>query len=628
MSTPVVVAPRPRADAPERSIAIRRAPPWLPAALGGVLGIVLLSVSFALARANGDLTVARLLFWAAIAAIAGPALVRMLAPSATRSERILLVALVALLLYWVKVLHDPVRLFFSDEFFHLANAQRLQETGQLYGDNLLLPVSADFPGMVLVTTALSELSGLALFPSALVIIGLAKLMAAVALFLVFERLAGSARIAGVGALFYSAHSNYVFWSSQFSYESLSLPLLLVVVLCLVARSGASRARRASWSAIGSLIAVTVALTHHLTGYAIVVILWAHVALTMWRRRPDVRPPIAMAVVATVASFAWTTIVATGIGDYLGSIFGRLIDVFSQATSGGGTRVPFQGGAVGADGGGTPIDDRLLATGSLLLVTLAVCAGVLVARRRTWRDPLVLLLAIAALAAVAAYPLRIYSGSWEIANRTSDFLFIGVALMAALAALAVVDRWRWRWRVPAIAAAGVIAIAGGMVIGWPDTARLPRPFTAERAGTRIEAPGPRMVEWARAHLPRDSAFVANATDGRLLSVAGFNRVFASPTPGTTPLLTFDVLPQWLWDFLREHGIDYVVVNRRLTSWDNLIGYFYPRPVEADDPPISNWRKVRRKYQRLPVSGRIYDSGDIVVYDIRRSIAWPHPPPEDV
>ena len=65
----------------------------------------------------------------AIAVIGGPALVRMLAPSTGRSERILIVALTAVLLYWIKVLHDPVGLFLPDEFFHLANTQRLVETG-------------------------------------------------------------------------------------------------------------------------------------------------------------------------------------------------------------------------------------------------------------------------------------------------------------------------------------------------------------------------------------------------------------------------------------------------------------------------------------------------------------------
>jgi hypothetical protein len=604
--------------------------PWLPVvALWGASGIALLSVSFALARANVDLDTARVLFLGAVAAIGGPALVRMLAPSTGRSERVLLVALTALLFYFVKVLHEPVRLLYSDEFFHLANAQRLEETGELYGANLLLPVSADYPGLPLFTTALSELSGLGLFPCALLVIGLAKVVLSVTLFLIFERLSGSARIAGVGALLYCAHPNYLFWSSQFAYESLSLPLFAVVLLCVVARAGATRVQSMSWSALGCLVAVAVAITHHLTAYAMVLLLWVHVALTLPARRTIARPPIAMAVVATVASFQWATIVAGGTEHYLSDIFSRGVRAVSQAVSDTDTtRAPFQGAGPGTAGvggvGGPPIDDQLLAAGSVLLVAVGVFAGVLAARRRTWSDPLALVLAVAALGAVAAYPLRSFPGAWEIANRTSDFLFIGVALMAALAAVAFVDRGRARVRVPAIAAAGVIAIAGGGVIGWPEAVRLPRPFTAEASGGRIEAPGPQMAQWARAHLPRDSTFIANDTNGRLLSVAGFERVWAGPTLGVTELLSFDVFPQWQWDLLRERRIDFVVVDRRVASADSTLGYFYPRPNEADDPPISNWLNVRRKYERLAGSGRIFDGGDIVVYDIRRPRERQEPP----
>ena len=119
-------------------------------------------------------------------------------------------------------------------------------------------------------------------------------------------------------------------------------------------------------------------------------------------------------------------------------------------------------------------------------------------------------------------------------------------------------------------------------------------------------------------------MANDSNGRLLSVAGFDRVFAGPTPAVPELLTFDVLPQWQWDFLRAQGIDYVVVDRRVASTDALTGYFYPRASEADDPPISNWQNVRQKYEGLPNSGRIFDSGDIVVYDIRRPLERGEPP----
>ncbi len=586
--------------------------PWFViVGLWSVSGVVLLTLSFALARDNVELSLARILLWGALAAILGPALMRMLASSAGRSERVLLVGLAALLLYWIKVLHEPVALLFADELHHLFNTHRLVESGRLYAENLLLPVSADYPGLAVVTAALSELSGMGLFTSALVVVGVAKVMLCVALFLLFERLCGSDRIAAVGALLFCAHANFLFFNSQFSFESLSLALLAVALLCVVQRRGTAGAERLAWTVLGCVVVVAVAMTHHVTSYALIVLLWAQVGVTLWRRRADVTAPIAMAVTATVASLSWATVVAA--------------DTAGQLDDTEVTGAPFSDGErLFADG--QPLDDVALALASILLVALAVLAGVRLARRRPWRDPLGVILALAAVAAVATYPLRALPAAWETANRFSEFLFVGVALLAGVAAVWVVDGGR-RWRIPAVASAGVIAIAGGAVLGWPANARLPRPFTAEIGGARVKAQGPRMAQWARAGLGRGSVIIADPANGRLLSGEGFEHVLAG-TSGVLELLSSDVIPRSQWEVLRSRGVDVVVLDRRLASYDSTIGPFYPRPREADDPPSANWRAVRRKYARLPGSARIFDSGDIVIFDIGRPVRELQEPPPDV
>ena len=520
------------------SAAEREAPaagkPWFViVGLWSVSGVVLLTLSFALARDNVDLGLARVLLWGALAAIVGPALMRILSPSASRSERVLLVGLTALLLYWIKVLHEPAALLFADEFAHLANTEQLTRSGALYADSFLAPGSADYPGLALVTAALSELSGVGLFTSALVVVGLAKVTLCVALFAIFERLSGSDRIAAVAALLYGAHASFLFAGSQFSYESLSLALLAVALLCVVQRRGAGDGERIAWTVLGCIVAIALVMTHNLTAYVLIVLLWAHAAITAWRRPTEVTPPLAMAVTATVAAVAWAGVVA-------GDSATRFDDV-------GVAGAPFAaGGRLFADG--QPLDDVALALASVVLVVLAVVAGVLVARRRSWRDPLALLLALMAVAAVVAYPLRALPEAWEIASLPSASLFVGVALLAGVAAVWFVDGGRRR-RIAAVASAGVLAIAGGAVLGWPANARLPRPFTAEIGGATIQAQPQRLAQWARSSLARDSVIVADPVNGRLLGGAGFRRVLVR-TAGVAELLSFDVIPLWQWEILRE------------------------------------------------------------------------------
>ena len=47
-----------------------------------------------------------------------------------------------------------------------------------------------------------------------------------ALFVLFTRVSGSARLAGIAVMIYAGNSNFLFWGAQYSYESLSLPLLV------------------------------------------------------------------------------------------------------------------------------------------------------------------------------------------------------------------------------------------------------------------------------------------------------------------------------------------------------------------------------------------------------------------
>ncbi len=87
-----------------------------------------------------------------------------------------------------------------------------------------------------------------------------------------RRISGSAQVAGLGAALYACNFNFLFYGAQYSYESLALPLLVVVLMLLAEREAGRRGRRcASWAAPIGLAIAAVVVTHHLTSYALVVI---------------------------------------------------------------------------------------------------------------------------------------------------------------------------------------------------------------------------------------------------------------------------------------------------------------------------------------------------------------------
>ena len=83
-----------------------------------------------------------------------------------------------------------------------------------------------------------------------------------------------------------------------------------------------------------------------------------------------------------------------------------------------------------------------------------------------------------------------------------------------------------------------------------------------------------------------------------------------------ILHAEFLEDWMLDNLRGGGIRLVAVDRRKISGDNLAGYFFwPRSLNdalGGDLPVA----TVTKFDEAPEAQRLWDSGDIVLYDVSR------------
>jgi hypothetical protein len=73
-----------------------------------------------------------------------------------------------------------------------------------------------------------------------------------------------------------------------------------------------------------------------------------------------------------------------------------------------------------------------------------------------------------------------------------------------------------------------------------------------------------------------------------------------------------LPDWELALLRAHRLRYVVVDRRRRSFDNTAGYYFGFRPGAGIPDTV-LTDVSEKFERIRAR-RIYDSGNIIVYDM--------------
>jgi hypothetical protein len=198
--------------------------------LSSALAFLSITLAFAYSRQNGvDLSES---FFPAIGLIFALPAWRLLAPTPSRSERIYLLCLVGMACYLVKVLGSPLHFMYYDEFLHWRTADDILVTHHLFHGNALLPVSPFYPGLEILTNALSSVSGLDTFLAGVLVIGVARLVLILALFLLNERLLKSSRIASLAVLSYMANPHFLLFDAQYGYESLALPFVVLLLVLM------------------------------------------------------------------------------------------------------------------------------------------------------------------------------------------------------------------------------------------------------------------------------------------------------------------------------------------------------------------------------------------------------------
>jgi hypothetical protein len=104
--------------------------------------------------------------------------------------------------------------------------------------------------------------------------------------------------------------------------------------------------------------------------------------------------------------------------------------------------------------------------------------------------------------------------------------------------------------------------------------------------------------------------AEAADGRFFLVDGRQHVFVGNRPPIATILRTKPLYPWQINVLRRYGIRYVVTDAEPASKDISDGYYF-------FPGNNSYRGLAAAGEKFARSGAapIYDSGDVVVYDLK-------------
>jgi hypothetical protein len=600
---------RPGSQGPDATVS------WQPAILAMTgAGLLLIGLADQQARVDGPLSLP--LFWAGILSMVAPSTWRLVGTAATRNERISIVLTMGLALYLVKIMASPLTFSLPDELTHWRTLNDILASGHLFADNPLLRLSPVYPGLEAATAAAKVSSGLAVFPLAMILLAAARAVTMLSLFLLATIITGSARVAGVACVIYMGNVSFLPFDAQFAYESLGLPLAFVAMWAVLSWSRHA-GRSVLYGGLGLTAIAATAMTHHVTAFALTAFLvaWALLSLVRFGGNTPRWPVVVAAGWSVAVNLAWLASVGGPAVTYIRTIILGGVNELAEVLTGASTPKQL---FLARPGFAAPLPEIVVAYAAVGLLLLALPFMSLHAVRGRRPPAIVVVLVLAALLYPASLALRFTVAGSETSQRAPEFLFVALGILGAdwlVGSRPSPTRPGSRWIVAPVL---LVVFAGGIVSGDPPQGRLPGPYHVGAEQRSIEPQGVDTARWALTELGPNNRLIADRTNAKLLASIGGQDPVTSATEhlGTAYVVFARKLGPGELDVLVRGRIRYVVVDLRLARDLPIYKYYF----ESAEPDAARHTSpiplaALQKFDTLKGVTRIYDSGDIVIYDMR-------------
>jgi len=595
---------------------------WLPGlALINALGMLLAACSFV--NAQDSSIGLRTFLYPGLLLIYIPTVIRLISPATARTERIGLICIAGFCFYIIKVMSSPLYFSYSDEFLHWLTADNITTSGHLFSKNALMPVSSYYPGLEIVTNALGTLSGLDIFNSGLIVIGVARLLMILILFVLNEQILKSARLASIATILYMANPHYFLHDSQFAYESLALPLAILVLSGMVSSSVRKRVNKQEKMSrlsifTGWVVLVALTLTHHLTNFFLdgFLVLWA-IIYGFLHHIPIRQSSLARtALVGVLMSVAWIGFNGNPVVHYIATpILDSLNELRHILTNTNDARPLFT-----TYGGGQSalLWERLVMALSITLILLCLPFGWLCLWQRYRSNTLICTFGIISLFYPFSQVFRFTHFGPNLTDRAAAFLFIPITSILAIFITQFWPTRRLDWKQSSLLVCAMSVIfLGGFIIGaGPGLSELPGPYEfSDPRGIGLE--GIQAAIWTSSHLGTNNRIGTDALNQIL------EGTFGNQYPVTSVGDHIDVSPIFFslrlgpqeLSVLRKAQVHYLVVDQRLARTLTIMGIYF---VEVEPNAFHHTTPIDlealTKFNTIPSINRVFDSGNIVIYDV--------------
>ena len=319
---------------------------------------------------------------------------------------------------------------------HVQTAQSILATHHLFHRNTALAPSPQFPGLEIVATAVVNITHLSIIASGLIVAGTAYLLTGLAIFFLVAHLTRNPRIAAVAAVVYATSPHFQFFDSYFIYETMALPFFILVILAVARMLDEKGPVANAWGLVAIGCAATTAVSHHVTGFALVLLLLGFSVIQYFLPREvcSRRLPIVFLVVTAIV-VSWDLLVATSTWPYFKPVLEALIGEkpYKPPHPLGFTSIFSTKLTAGPTGAARPSDLALEYLSVLIFIVLApIGAWTVWKRRREGMHAVTLGLAVGSLGIFAVVVIRVAAANGTVlAARSLTFVLIPVSFVMAL-----------------------------------------------------------------------------------------------------------------------------------------------------------------------------------------------------
>ena len=591
---------------PSRHRQVRGILIWQIAALAGQV------LAVALAR-HGIRPVAEVVSDISLAAAYGRALWALIVPDLDRFTRNTAVVCLGVTptLMWRAT--NPLLFTGFDEQLHMRTLGDILSSHRLFEANPLLEVSPRYPGLEATATLVHQL-GIPTMAATFIVIIASRVVLVTVLADAVEHMTGSLRASGLAVAVYALSSQYVFFNSQFAYQTMAMPLALAAVSFL------ARARNSDHPiplVIGSTVClVAVSVTHHITSFLTAGLLLMWTLAERGRRRVWVAYGACAAMASTLS---WALLQRQLLSNY----FTPIADDLRSQLLGGARRALFK------DSAGTvarTLDQYLLLYYAVALSVIVLTVLVLAYKEHHLRSGPTLMLAAMSASVPLLLAARVVPKGGEIYDRSNSFLFLPFALYVASFAAWFLwrephqpgfrrDRRSMTVRLAAVALASAAFLGGYILGGGPNWARLPGPYMAAADTRSMDAETLAAVKWSGENLAAGSRIAADRVSSVLLAAqAGLWPVMKGPNGiDVAALYVADSwgLPET--DKAVAMRLRYLYVDRRLAAEKPHYGSYFFQGETGEGKQFT--AQQLSKFDSVPGISVVYRHGPVSIYDLK-------------